>query len=54
MGTLPLPLPWHTRAETLQTLLRNTEYVSYATSAGRVYNYIDEAESKFNEVCVSS
>jgi hypothetical protein len=37
-------------AETLQTLLRNTEYVSYATSGGRVYNYLDEAEAKFNEV----
>ncbi|KAJ9525246.1 hypothetical protein QJQ45_020777 [Haematococcus lacustris] len=36
--------------ETLQLVLRNMEYVSYATSGGRVFNDIDQAESKFNEV----
>ncbi len=39
-----------TCADTLQQLQRNTEYVGYATSAGRVFDDLDAAESKFNEV----
>jgi hypothetical protein len=38
------------RTEVLQMLLRNTEYVAYAASAGKMFEYIEEAESKFNEV----
>lgn len=40
-------------AETLTVLLRNTEYVSYASSGGRVYEDIDTAEAKFNEVALA-
>jgi len=36
--------------EVLQMLLRNTEYVAYAASGGKMFEYIEEAESKFNEV----
>lgn len=34
----------------LQQLLRNTEFVGYCTSGGRLYDSLEEAEAKFNEV----
>ena len=37
-------------AECVTKLLRNSEYCSYAATAGKVFDDLDEAERKFQEV----
>lgn len=37
-------------AEVVTKLLRNMEYCSYAATAGKVFEDLDTAERKFNEV----
>ncbi|KAG2423139.1 hypothetical protein HXX76_015524 [Chlamydomonas incerta] len=36
--------------DTVTKLLRNMEYISYAATAGKVYDNLDECEQKFNQV----
>lgn len=37
-------------AETVTFLLRNIEFAGYAASAGKLFNDLDEAEQKFQQV----
>jgi len=42
----------HIFKDSLMLVLRNMEYAGYATSAGKTFDNIDEAEQKFNSVLI--